>query len=87
MWSSSRATLLRALGRPTRPEPNYRTMPGALPDEESGSSESDSLLDRGQRKVKRFWDGFIDFAFQGNILQIAFGLMYVMSDVIVSNSD
>ncbi|KAH7017597.1 large-conductance mechanosensitive channel [Ilyonectria destructans] len=75
MWSSSRVTLLRAFGRPTRPEPNYRTMPGALPDEESGSSESDSLLDRGQRKVKRFWDGFIDFAFQGNILQIAFGLI------------
>ncbi|KAF7547557.1 hypothetical protein G7Z17_g7642 [Cylindrodendrum hubeiense] len=50
-------------------------MPGALPDEESGSTESDSLIDRGHRNVKRFWDGFIDFAFQGNILQIAFGLI------------
>ena len=38
-------------------------------------SETDSLLERSQRKVKRLWEGFIDFAFQGNILQIAFGLM------------
>jgi large conductance mechanosensitive channel len=44
-------------------------------DVENGSSESDSLLDRSRHRVKRFFDGFIDFAFQGNILQIAFGLM------------
>jgi large conductance mechanosensitive channel len=41
------------------------------------ASESDSLLDRGHREIRRFWDGFIDFAFQGHILQIAFGLMSV----------
>jgi large conductance mechanosensitive channel len=39
------------------------------------ASESDSLLDRGHREIRRFWDGFIDFAFQGHILQIAFGLI------------
>jgi hypothetical protein len=27
--------------------------------------------------VKRLWGGFVDFAFEGNILQIAFGLMCV----------
>jgi hypothetical protein len=50
----------------------------AMPrDLETAPSETDSLLERGGREVKRFWEGFIDFAFQGNILQIAFGLMYV----------
>lgn len=56
------------------------TTPGRLGffrDEESTASETDSLLGRGHRKVKRIWDGFIDFACQGNILQIAFGLMCV----------
>lgn len=37
--------------------------------------ETDSLLHRGSAKMKRFWHGFVDFAFQGNILTIAFGLM------------
>lgn len=40
-----------------------------------GPGETDSLLGRSRRKVKRLGEGFIDFAFQGNILQIAFGLM------------
>ncbi|KAH7328059.1 large-conductance mechanosensitive channel [Stachybotrys elegans] len=44
-------------------------------DLETAPSETDSLLERGGREVKRFWEGFIDFAFQGNILQIAFGLI------------
>lgn len=45
-------------------------------DIEHGSSETESLLGRSRHKMKRFFDGFVDFAFQGNILQIAFGLMY-----------
>lgn len=48
-----------------------------LRDEESGASETDSLLGKSSRNMKRIWDGFVDFACQGNILQIAFGLMYV----------
>lgn len=44
-------------------------------DEENGTNERSSLLGRGHQTVRRFWEGFIDFAFQGNILQIAFGLM------------
>ncbi len=38
-------------------------------------SEADSLLHRGQEQAQRFFHGFVDFAFQGNILEIAFGLM------------
>jgi len=52
-------------------------MPADLENSNSSSSETESLLGRGQRRVKRFFDGFVDFAFQGNILQIAFGLMCV----------
>lgn len=37
--------------------------------------ESDSLLEAGHRRAKRVVDGFLDFALQGNILEIAFGLM------------
>ena len=51
-----------------------------MSDDVETANETDSLLERGQREVKRFWEGFIDFAFQGNILQIAFGLMYAPSD-------
>lgn len=75
----------KAFGQPSTPPSeassghrgvmNYLSMPGRHRDEEHGSQESDSLLERGQRKVKRFWEGFVDFAFQGNILQLAFGLM------------
>lgn len=35
----------------------------------------EDLIDAGRQKVRRVWDGFIDFAFQGNVLEIAFGLM------------
>lgn len=60
---------LSGLWRTSRP--SYRNMP----DEESGSGESESLLGRGHKKVKHFWDGFVDFAFQDDILKIAVGLM------------
>lgn len=46
-------------------------------DVEHGSTETSSLLGRSRHNMKRFFDGFVDFAFQGNILQIAFGLMFV----------
>ncbi|UZP45734.1 hypothetical protein NXS19_013546 [Fusarium pseudograminearum] len=64
---------LSGLWRTSRP--SYRNMPGRFPDEESGSGESESLLGRGHKKVKRFWDGFVDFAFQDDILKIAVGLI------------
>lgn len=48
---------------------------------ENGQNEQDSdpeiqaLLNHGTRRAKRFLSGFIDFAFQGNVLEIAFGLI------------
>ena len=54
------------------PFPPFVRIPGRPSSE---ADEESSLLDRGQRKFKRFWDGFADFAMQGNILEIAFGLM------------
>ncbi|CAH0015608.1 unnamed protein product [Clonostachys rhizophaga] len=54
--------------------------------DEAAASETDSLLERGQRKAKRLFDGFIDFAFSGNILQIAFGLIIasIFTDLVKS---
>lgn len=39
--------------------------------------EQRTLLQEGEQKVNRIFSGFIDFAFSGNILEIAFGLMLV----------
>lgn len=44
-------------------------------DEEDADEERRSLLREGEQKAKRILSGFIDFAFSGNILEIAFGLM------------
>jgi large conductance mechanosensitive channel len=39
------------------------------------SDEEQHLLDEGRRRAGRIVHGFIDFAFQGNVLEIAFGLI------------
>ncbi|KAK3687345.1 large-conductance mechanosensitive channel [Podospora appendiculata] len=39
------------------------------------SDDDNDLLDQGRRQARRLLDGFIDFAFQGNVLEIAFGLI------------
>ena len=56
----------------------YRDNPDQ-PSEDRGSfvdaEHRAEALQAGQQKVQRLWDGFLDFAFQGNILEIAFGLM------------
>jgi len=39
----------------------------------------ESLLHAGQevpQRVKRMWSGFVDFAMQDNVLEVAVGLMY-----------
>lgn len=41
-------------------------------------AERRSLLEQGEERAKRMFAGFIDFAFSGNILEIAFGLMLVI---------
>ncbi|KAL1841971.1 hypothetical protein VTJ49DRAFT_6214 [Mycothermus thermophilus] len=47
------------------------------PHESSSSSEEEDqpLLEESRRRVERIVNGFIDFAFQGNVLEIAFGLI------------
>ncbi|KAI1381938.1 gated mechanosensitive channel [Hypoxylon crocopeplum] len=37
--------------------------------------EQRTLLQEGEEKAQRFFSGFIEFAFSGNILEIAFGLI------------
>jgi large conductance mechanosensitive channel len=37
--------------------------------------EEASPMQRGRKHARYWWDGFVDFAFSGNILEIAFGLM------------
>lgn len=45
--------------------------------ERDAEQEQRTLLQEGEQKVKGIFAGFIDFAFSGNILEIAFGLMWV----------
>ncbi|RYC58854.1 hypothetical protein CHU98_g7356 [Xylaria longipes] len=55
-----------------------------------GSSINDgeerSLLEEGEERAKRLFTGFIDFAFSGNILEIAFGLILANAFTTVTNS-
>ena len=48
-------------------------MPPRLPDVDS--DDLDDLIDESRRRASRILHGFIDFAFQGNVLEIAFGLI------------
>ncbi|KAK0617848.1 large-conductance mechanosensitive channel [Bombardia bombarda] len=50
-------------------------MPIRLTNNGYESEDSDDLLEQGRRRARRVIDGFIDFAFQGNVLEIAFGLI------------
>lgn len=53
---------------------------------DSSDDEETSLLARGSHRARRLWAGFVDFAMQGNILEIAFGLMLVTSPTNLSCS-
>lgn len=48
-----------------------RTMPRLGDD----GQEEETLLEYGTKRTRRIVGGFLDFATQGNILEIAFGLM------------
>ncbi|KAI0203755.1 large-conductance mechanosensitive channel [Astrocystis sublimbata] len=50
------------------------------------SDEHRSLLEEGEERAVRFFTGFIDFAFSGNILEIAFGLILANAFTAVTNS-
>ncbi|KAI0447791.1 large-conductance mechanosensitive channel [Xylaria telfairii] len=48
--------------------------------------EHRSLLEEGEERAKAVFSGFIDFAFSGNILEIAFGLILANAFTSVTNS-
>ncbi|KAF3767648.1 gated mechanosensitive channel [Cryphonectria parasitica EP155] len=48
--------------------------------------EEESLIEYGTRKTRRMIDGFMDFATQGNILEIAFGLILAQAFTTVVTS-
>lgn len=50
-------------------------MPLLYGSQSNTEDEQRSLLEQGEERAKRMFAGFIDFAFSGNILEIAFGLM------------
>ncbi|KAI1281152.1 large-conductance mechanosensitive channel [Xylaria sp. FL0933] len=56
----------------------------------SSSSQNDdeqrSLLEQSEDRAKRVFTGFIDFAFSGNILEIAFGLILANAFTTVTTS-
>lgn len=54
------------------PQGHYTDTP---PSRTSEIDDAEELLIRSRRHAKRFWGGFLDFAFQGNVLEIAFGLI------------
>ncbi|KAI0596480.1 large-conductance mechanosensitive channel [Biscogniauxia sp. FL1348] len=54
--------------------------------ESMSEEESRGLLEEGERRAKRAWSGFIDFAFSGNILEIAFGLILANAFTTVTTS-
>ena len=54
------------------PQGRYTDTP---PSRTSEIEDAEELLVRSGRQAQRFWGGFLDFAFQGNVLEIAFGLI------------
>ncbi|KAK6192988.1 hypothetical protein LQW54_012912 [Pestalotiopsis sp. IQ-011] len=46
-----------------------------LPDDEAFQEDAEEFMQTGERHAKRLFSGFKDFAFSGNILEIAFGLI------------
>lgn len=45
-----------------------------------------ALLQHGQRRFKRVLSGFVDFAFSGNVLDVAFGLILASAFTTVTTS-
>ncbi|CAK7220210.1 hypothetical protein SBRCBS47491_004111 [Sporothrix bragantina] len=48
--------------------------------------EDENVFEVGERAVLHIWSGFLDFALQGNILEIAFGLIIASSFTGIVNS-
>lgn len=62
---------------PILTSPSHPTITTTMPRLEDNQvyDEEDDLLNRNRRRVVRLWEDFVGFAFQGNVLEIAFGLM------------
>ncbi len=54
--------------------------------DEEDLHDDDNVFEVGERAIKHVWGGFIDFALQGNILEIAFGLIIAASFTAIVNS-
>ena len=54
--------------------------------DEEDLHEDDNVFEVGERAVKHIYQGFLDFALQGNILEIAFGLIIASSFTAIVNS-
>lgn len=54
--------------------------------DEQELAEAENVLEAGERTVLHIWSGFLDFALQGNILEIAFGLIIASSFTAIVNS-
>ncbi|KAI1426854.1 large-conductance mechanosensitive channel [Xylaria sp. FL1777] len=52
----------------------------------NNDDEHRSLLEQSEERAKRMFTGFIDFAFSGNILEIAFGLILANAFTTVTTS-
>ncbi|KAI6262325.1 hypothetical protein MCOR19_001517 [Pyricularia oryzae] len=64
-------------------------MPGSYRDDPPSDDEDQRWAERfedGERRIRRVWDGFLDFALQGNILEIAFGLILAAAFTSIINS-
>lgn len=48
--------------------------------------DEDNVFEVSERAVLHIWSGFLDFALQGNILEIAFGLIIASSFTAIVNS-
>ncbi|KAK4160759.1 putative large-conductance mechanosensitive channel [Cladorrhinum sp. PSN259] len=54
------------------PGGSYASTPSGA---DSDADETQELLNRSRHHARRFFTGFLDFAFKGNVLEIAFGLI------------
>lgn len=55
--------------------PSSPSRPHTMPRLGDDGQEEETLLEYGTKRTRRIVGGFLDFATQGNILEIAFGLM------------
>ncbi|CAN8102897.1 unnamed protein product [Discula destructiva] len=58
----------------------------SMPRVNANGETEESFIEFGTRKTRRLFDGFMDFATQGNILEIAFGLILAQAFTTVVTS-